>query len=249
MLPNCRSQFLLDRLGRCLKLFVSTESTFASQFGLDFFIREKHPKTIMNTECPSRSCNCYLNEAATGHCLASVEMGALTSLFLTTTDHRTATTWMAVGGCVCVHECVCDVFAIYNNNIWPRLKMIIIQIIILYFIQIAHTDDFPSKGTQLVLLNVVSHYDLSVLSLSVMGFHQNVWIGGWALFILFFGFWKFLPLQSPLTRLWAVRIIYNNMLLSTGGLWAIHSCKRLPTSTDSDNSQMASLLFGLVSSL
>ncbi len=40
-LANCSSQFLLDRLGRCLKLFVSTESTccheFAFQFGLEFF--------------------------------------------------------------------------------------------------------------------------------------------------------------------------------------------------------------------
>ena len=47
-LANCRSQLLLDNLGRCLKLFVSTESTscheFASQFGLDFCIREKHSK-------------------------------------------------------------------------------------------------------------------------------------------------------------------------------------------------------------
>ena len=48
VLANCRSQFLLDRLGRCLKLFVSTDSTscheFASQFGLEFFLSEKHPK-------------------------------------------------------------------------------------------------------------------------------------------------------------------------------------------------------------
>ena len=49
---HCRLQFLLDRLGRCLKMFVSTESTssheFATQFGLDIFymggLREKHPK-------------------------------------------------------------------------------------------------------------------------------------------------------------------------------------------------------------
>ena len=44
---DCRSQFLLDRLGRCLKLTVSYRGTssheFASQFGLAFFIREKHP--------------------------------------------------------------------------------------------------------------------------------------------------------------------------------------------------------------
>ena len=54
-LANCRSQFLLDRLGRCLKLFVSTESIsshdFACQFGIAiFFICEKHPKTIANSE-------------------------------------------------------------------------------------------------------------------------------------------------------------------------------------------------------
>ena len=42
----------------------------------------------------------------------------------------------------CVHACVRDVFAIYDNDILPRLTMIIIKIIILYFIQIRHTDDF-----------------------------------------------------------------------------------------------------------
>ena len=50
----------------------------------------------------------------------------------------------ATGGRVHVHECVCacvrDVFAIYDNDILPRLIMIII---IIYFIQIRHTDDFP----------------------------------------------------------------------------------------------------------
>ena len=40
-----------------------------------------------------------------------------------------------------------DVFAIYDNNISPGLLMIIITIIILYFIQIRHTDDFPPTGT------------------------------------------------------------------------------------------------------
>ena len=45
--------------------------------------------------------------------------------------------------CACVHACVRDVFAIYDNDILPRLIMII-KIIILYnfFIQIRHTDDF-----------------------------------------------------------------------------------------------------------
>ena len=59
------SQFLLHRLGRCLKLFVSTESTscheFASQFGLDIFLFAKNTQTIANTE------SVYLNEAGTGH--------------------------------------------------------------------------------------------------------------------------------------------------------------------------------------
>ena len=54
--------------------------------------------------------------------------------------------------CVCamvrvrtsVHACVRDVFAIYDDNILSRLIMIIIKIVIPYFIQIRHTDDFPS---------------------------------------------------------------------------------------------------------
>ena len=54
---NCRSQFLPDRLGRCLKLAVSSESIscheFASQFGLEFVIREKKKKPIVNTESPA----------------------------------------------------------------------------------------------------------------------------------------------------------------------------------------------------
>ena len=44
----------------------------------------------------------------------------------------------------CMHACVRDVFVIYDNNILPRLIMIMIQIIFLYFIEIANTDDFPS---------------------------------------------------------------------------------------------------------
>ena len=55
---------------------------------------------------------------------------------------RTAT---VVGGGECVCACVHDVFAIYDNNISPRLIMIIIKIIILYFIQIRHTDDSPQR--------------------------------------------------------------------------------------------------------
>ena len=65
--------------------------------------------------------------------------------------------------CVCasvrVHTsvlaCVRDVFAIYDDNILSRLIMIIIKIIILYFIQIRHTDDFPSAGIQASLSNLL----------------------------------------------------------------------------------------------
>ena len=43
-------------------------------------------------------------------------------------------------------------WVIYDNNILPRLIMIMIKIIFLYFIEIAHTDDSPSTGTRLVLI-------------------------------------------------------------------------------------------------
>ena len=45
---------------------------------------------------------------------------------------------------------------IYDNNILPRLIMILINIIILYFIQITHTDDFPSTGNRLVLCMIIT---------------------------------------------------------------------------------------------
>ena len=65
-----------------------------------------------------------------------------------------------LNGDVCVHACASewasacapDVFAIYDNNISPRLIMIMIKIIMLYFIQIRHTDDVPSTGTRLVVI-------------------------------------------------------------------------------------------------
>ena len=63
--------------------------------------------------------------------------------------------WIALtctAGCVLAHACACirwhacvrDVFAIYDNKIWPTDD----------FIQIRHTDDFPSKGTRLVLITL-----------------------------------------------------------------------------------------------
>ena len=56
-----------------------------------------------------------------------------------------------------VHACVRDVFAIYDNNTLPRLKMIIMKNIFLYFIEITHTDDFPSTGTRLVIIMSTSN--------------------------------------------------------------------------------------------
>ena len=47
-----------------------------------------------------------------------------------------------VRACVCACVCVRDVFSIYDN-----------KNIILYFIQIRHTDDFRSTGTRLVGVN------------------------------------------------------------------------------------------------
>ena len=51
MLANRRSQFLLDCLGRCLKLIVSYRGTssheFASQFGLEFFYTRKNSQTTV----------------------------------------------------------------------------------------------------------------------------------------------------------------------------------------------------------
>ena len=52
----------------------------------------------------------------------------------------------------CARVCVRNVFTIYDNNIGPRLIMIIIKNIILYFMQILHTDDFPSTCARLVYL-------------------------------------------------------------------------------------------------
>ena len=132
MLANGRSQFLLDRLGRCLKLFVSTASTschdFASQFGQYFFFIREHPpppNTIANTESPRVV---YLNEAPTSHCLASFEKGALRQL-RHGWAHRTIEQrrrWGCVPvrecvcACACMHACVRDVFAIYTIIIFDQ---------------------------------------------------------------------------------------------------------------------------------
>ena len=160
LFANGRSQFLLDRLGRCLKLFVSTERTFshelASQFDLDIFLYAKYAHV-------ARAC-VYLNEPATGHWSpATGRKVALTASRMGASDPSNSDNLNGnSGGCACVHTCVraCvfDMLAIYDNNIWPKLTMIIIKIIILYLIQITHTDDFPSTVTTGVRLVIKDHW-------------------------------------------------------------------------------------------
>ena len=109
MFANGRSQFLLDRLGRCLKLFVLTDSTscheFASQFGLAIFLCEKHPKPRGNR---ITSACVYLNDPAIGHeCQRNRQKGVLTLSLLGATDSSNLNG--DGGGCVCAHafEHVC----------------------------------------------------------------------------------------------------------------------------------------------
>ena len=46
--------------------------------------------------------------------------------------------------------------------------MIIIKIIILYYIQIRHTGDFPSTGTRLVLYNIVKTMNQCCVMVCIM---------------------------------------------------------------------------------
>ena len=129
-----------------------------------FFICEKQSKPRGNRDA---SASVYF----IGHWPAIVTSGAGRHGWLAQTHRIPIRRRRCVGGgarvragacarvCVraCMRACVCacvrDVFAIYDNNILPRLIMIIIKNIILYFIQIRHTDDFPSTGTRLVKYN------------------------------------------------------------------------------------------------
>ena len=162
-LANCRSQFLLDRLGRCIKLFVSTESTschrFASQFGPEFFynIMWKTPKTIANTASHTRLFIWMKHRSAPSN-----------SDNLDDDGGGWACACVRVHACVRVRACVRDVFAIYNHIIWPGLMMIIIKTIILYFMQITHTDDFPSTGTRLVINKSSMHYSPAKYSVQTL---------------------------------------------------------------------------------
>ena len=119
-LADCRSDFLLDRLERCLKLFASSESTschtFASQFGLAIFYA-KTPKSIANTAFHTRLF-IWMKHRPVTHGQQNRRKGGLNFVMVGRTPTlRTATTWMvtAVGGLVggrvrvreCVRVCVC----------------------------------------------------------------------------------------------------------------------------------------------
>ena len=114
------------------------------------FISEKKPNLSLIQQ--SRPHVVYFNGSPTGHCFASVESGAPNHDGLIGRTDTVNSDGRGGGGgvrvrecervCACVRACVRDVFAIFDNDILPRLIMIIIKIIILYFIQIRHTDDF-----------------------------------------------------------------------------------------------------------
>ena len=57
---ECSSPFLLDRLGRCLKLIASNRGTFchefASQFGLEFFYTPKNPEPVARSPTGPVAC-------------------------------------------------------------------------------------------------------------------------------------------------------------------------------------------------
>ena len=120
-----------------------------SQFGQAIFYMRKTSKTSGKS---GRQHVCLLEWPATG-IVASAEghHGWAPPNSITCTAATAVCARARVCARVCAHvgmrACVRDVFAIYYNNIWPRL-MIIMTIIILYFIR--HTDDFPSTSTRLV---------------------------------------------------------------------------------------------------
>ena len=79
-----------------------------------------------------------MNASGTG------ERGALTLSRLGATDPSNLN---GDGGvCVCVCVCVCVRAPVCACACVRVLVMIIIKIVILYFIQIGHTDDFPSTA-------------------------------------------------------------------------------------------------------
>ena len=118
---------MLDRLGRCLTLFVSTESTscqeFASQFGIDIFLYAKYtikyikkytPSWLGATD-PSNSDN--LNGDGGGGCVRVYVRARARACVHTYVCACVRACVRAACVRTCVHAYVRDVFAIYENNI------------------------------------------------------------------------------------------------------------------------------------
>ena len=73
-----------------------------------------------------------------------------------------------------VHACVCDVFAIYDDDILPRLIMIIIKIIILYFIHMSAFTNFILSSFRIPLsFQIVSSSMVAFLRSRRMDFKER----------------------------------------------------------------------------
>ena len=95
-------------------------------------------KTLKTSGKPGRQCQCLFQWPATSYCHQRTGPSRLAGTDPSNGDTATAVCVCVWGMCVhafarvracvysCVRACVCDVFAIYDDNIWPRLVMIII---------------------------------------------------------------------------------------------------------------------------
>ena len=136
------------------------------------FIREKTPNLSLIQSRPHVTV-VYFNGSPTGHCLASVESGVPNpDGLIGRTDTATVLGEGGVFASVHVRACMRDVFAICDNDILPRLIMIIIKIIILYFIQIRHTDDFSWTGNFTHLIAYTAFASRAQLESQSLGFNS-----------------------------------------------------------------------------
>ena len=73
-----------------------------------------------------------------------------------------------------------------------------------------------------MLLNVVSHYDLSVLSMSVIGFQKKLdrGVGGVSSIQLFFDFWNFFNFAKPFMGISQGRNSQQTCSECIGGWWS-----------------------------
>ena len=133
-------------------MFVLSDSTscheFASQFSLAIFFYAKNSPNYREYRLAGALFISMNRRSAIVSPTSKRGHPTMTPSWLDAPRQQRRRSW--VGLCVRASVCVRDVFAIYDNNILPRLIMIIIKIIFQYLIEIAQTDDFPSTGTRLV---------------------------------------------------------------------------------------------------